>query len=347
MAYSLKVTNSVEQTNPDEWDQLGGNELFSSHRWYRYGEAVLPNDTPYYLTVMDGDQKVARATFWLKKEEALPVASPLVSKWINRIFRRWPLLICSSPLANTGGLILPDSDDNSEIISLMMAELKEISIRERVSFLTFDFVNKKQTEQLSSAGGLHPITLSEPGTRLEIRWSSFKEYLKTLSNSDRKSYRRAVNRAKALGIEVRRLTEVTEIDRAIALIREHDARYKSPTLPWIRRMLENASMVESIWLAAYVGDKLIACGLLLGDRGTWVATALGRDYDYDYAYFVLGYESIRHVIESGGQLMRWGTGAYDYKKRLGFELEDTNYVCFQARKPAVDWIFSKLARILV
>jgi predicted N-acyltransferase len=347
MAYSLTVTNSVEQTTPEEWDQLGGGALYSSHRWYRYGESVLHNDTPYYLTVMDGDHPVARATFWLKKEEALPVTSPLVTKWINRIFHRWPLLICSSPLASTGGLILPDNGDNPEIIKLILAQLREIMQRERVSFLTFDFINPQQTEQLSSTGELHPITLSEPGTRLEIRWSTFDQYLKSLSKSDRKSYRRAVNRAKSLGIEVRNQTRVTEIERAIALIREHDARYKSPTIPWVRRMLENASMVESIWLAAYAGEKMIACGLLLGDQGTWVATALGRDYDYDYAYFVMGYEAIRRVIESGGQVLRWGTGAYDYKQRLGFELEDTNYVCFQARSPAFDWIFSKLARILV
>jgi predicted N-acyltransferase len=191
------------------------------------------------------------------------------------------------------------------------------------------------------------MALPEKGTRLQIRWSDFEDYLKSLSKNDRKSYKRAVGKAKKLGIEVRKHTQVAEIETALNLITEHDARYNTLPLPWARRMLEKASMVDSIWLAAYVGEQLIACGLLLGDQSTWVATALGRNYAYDYAYFVLGYEAIRHVIESGGQVLRWGTGAYEYKKRLGFELEDNHFVCFKARNPTADWAFRKLAGKLV
>lgn len=347
MSYTIKVINSVEMVSPLEWDRLGKGVPFASHRWYRYGEAVLINDKPYYLIVMDGDHQVARATLWLRKEEALPVSSRLVSKGINQIFARWPLLNCSSPLATTGGLILPDSADAADMLSLMMKELREIMQREQVSFVTFDFLNGKQSDQIEARSEMLPIALPEQGTQLQIRWSTFEDYLKILSKNDRKSYKRAVRKAERLGITVRALPKVNEIDTAMNLITAHDERYKTLTLPWARLMLEKAPMVDAIWLAAYVGEKLIACGLLLGDQGTWLATGLGRDHNYDYAYFVLGYEAIRHVIESHGKTLRWGTGAYEYKKRLGFELEDNHFVCFQARNPAIDWIFRKLAGKLV
>ena len=347
MGLSLAIVHSVDQCDPQEWDKLGGGVPFSSHRWSRFGEAVLHKDKPIYLIVSDGEQQVARATFWLKTEEILPIPSMLVSKGINRMFQRWPLLICSSPLSNSNGLILPDSEDSPEIYDLLMANVTRFIHQEAVSFMTLDYLGQHQARQLSSRGELFPIALPEPGTRMAIRWSSFESYLKHLSKNERKSYKRAVRKSKELGIEVRRYSKVTDTENAIRLIREHDRRYKTPTVSWAKRMLEKAPMVDAVWLAAYVKDELVACELLLGDNGTWVATSLGRDYNYPYAYFVLGYEAIKFVIQDGGKQLRWGAGTYEYKLRLGFELEDSNFVCFMARNRWVDQVFRKLASKLV
>jgi len=45
----------------------------------------------------------------------------------------------------------------------------------------------------------------------------------------------------------------------------------------------------------------------------------------------LGYEGIRLAIEKKKRLLRWGSGAYDLKRRLGFELENNNNALLAGR----------------
>jgi hypothetical protein len=66
----------------------------------------------------------------------------------------------------------------------------------------------------------------------------------------------------------------------------------------------------------------------LGDGGARIMTLLGRDYGVDYAYFQLIYTAIRCAIEEGAGFLRGGSGAYDMKQRLGFQLESSNYIVF-------------------
>jgi hypothetical protein len=95
--------------------------------------------------------------------------------------------------------------------------------------------------------------------------------------------------------------------------------------------MEHAPMVDSVWLAATVNGRVVGCELMLGDRGVWLVTGLGLDYSVGYAYFLLGYADIRCAIECGARVLRWGSLAYEVKRRLGFELESNDWVVFSAR----------------
>lgn len=256
-------------------------------------------------------------------------------------------MICRTPLTGVDGLILPDGDEQEAVFDLMLDAAEEIARQERVSFLGVDYLGEKLAEYLTHRGKLFPLKLSEPGTILSLPYTSFEEYTQTLSKNERKNIRRAKNKLKKMGVTVRAEQSVADIDAALALISNHDDRYHAETYVWLRRAMQYLDEVESIWLGAYAGDKLVGCGLLLSDNDVWFATALGRDYDYRFVYFELGYQSIQQVIERGGKAIRWGTGNYEYKARLGFELEDNAYVSFTARNRGVDWLLRRISRWMV
>jgi hypothetical protein len=56
---------------------------------------------------------------------------------------------------------------------------------------------------------------------------------------------------------------------------------------------------------------------------------------------MLLYESLSVAFEHRVRLLRWGSGAYDIKRRLGFELEANNNTAFITTNPVVNFILKK------
>jgi hypothetical protein len=84
---------------------------------------------------------------------------------------------------------------------------------------------------------------------------------------------------------------------------------------------------------------MVGCELMLGDKGAWVVTGLGLDHSVKYAYFALGYADLRHAIDGGARVLRWGSETYEVKERLGFRKELNNHDVF-----AGVGLFHKLGR---
>jgi hypothetical protein len=75
--------------------------------------------------------------------------------------------------------------------------------------------------------------------------------------------------------------------------------------------------------------------LLLEDETGQIATAFGREEDLPYVYLLLFYEGIRTAMEHGIKQLRWGSGAYELKRRMEFKLEDNAEIAFTPVQPFV------------
>jgi predicted N-acyltransferase len=331
--FDIQIVHSVEEVGQEAWDQLGRERPFASYRWYRFGETVLIKDTPIYVILSLGGEPVARATFWLTSQEPVDTGPRIIVGYVlPLILRRWPLLLCRSPLFGSSGLILPDDPQlHKAALETITQVAQDLARKYRVSFLVFDCLKQQEVEQLTWPAPFIPVTMPGPGTHLIITWPDFESYLSHLSRKKRKHYRQHLKRAAEMGVEITQHPTVTPVDKAITLIRNVEKRYHEPPAYWTRRLLENAATVDAVWLAAEIEGRLVGCELMLGDRGSWQVMALGRDYDYEYVYFLLGYTDIRYAIENGAKALHWGRCAYDVKRRLGFELEGNNHVVFAGR----------------
>jgi len=325
------IFHSVAEINPDEWDRLSAGRPFTSHRWYAYGETVMADCEPTYLIASQHRQPIARATFWRSSNEPLPIESALLRRAFEPIFRRWPLLICRSPLTSVSGLVLPETPLRKTAQTAFSAKAEELLKQTGCSFLIFDYLSKD--ESMNWSGRLIPMTIPEPGTAMDLPWPSFEAWLQAGNKKDRQHYKRTLREAEKLGIQVSRHKnlEHLDIEGALALIQNVEHRFGSAENPWARKMIEHFNMVEgATFLTASIGQQLVGCGLVLEDNGAQTNTLLGLDKKVPYVYFMLVYESLKIAFEHNIRLMRLGSGSYEVKQQLGFSIEDNNSLLFRA-----------------
>ena len=321
--FSLKIYHHVDEAGEAAWNELAAGRPFQSSAWYRYGERVMDDCEPVYMVVHREGQPIARATFWVIRNEPLPV-SGRINDELNPILKRWPLFICRSPLSNSSGLILPEATPRDAILQFIAREAEKQAKLYHCSFLIFDFLTQGEKDSPGWPGGYIRLTGGGPGTRMKVQWSSFENYIESRDSRNRRRIAHDKRKAAELGIGITKYTSVGSLEDALRLIQRVEDKYQSPHNPWMRKLLENMNMVESTFLEARAGTELVGCELLLYDNQVQLPTALGHAGSAEYDYLEILYTNICEAIEKGCQFMRWGSGSYDIKRHLGFELEYSN-----------------------
>jgi len=339
LGFDIQIAHCINEIGQSNWDQMHQGQAFSSFRWHRFGEAVLKGNLPVYMMVTRCGKPVAGATFWLTPDEPLPVLSNPTRSVMQAALRRWPLLICRAPLAKTSGLLLPNHTQTAgAALNLMTHAARDFAKQHGVSFMIYDYLAPEE----SNPPQFTRLSVPEPGTRLRLNFDNFESYVNWLGKSAKKDYRRHTNHAVNLGIEVQTHRSVTDLHAATRLIHKVYEHHKTPPDPHIESILENAHRVNAIWLTAKIGERLVGCGLLLGDGDTYTLALLGMDYEVEYVYFQLVYAAIRAAIEAGAQNLRGGSGAYEFKQRLGFQLETNNNIAVTATNGMLRQVMQRL-----
>lgn len=344
----VQVAHSIEQVGQEAWDHLSAHRPFASFNWYRFGEAVLADNIPVYIILSQKSRPIARATFWLRRREQLPVSSRAARYLLQALLYRRPLLVCRSPVADRSGLILPDPPLCDEALQVIAQIAQKQAHQYKASFLAFDYLERQEAEGLRWPEAFVLSQVTDPGMRLTITWPDFESYMEHLPKSVRRDYRRHCKRAADQGVEIKLhpliqpLDEAT-CDEAVTLIRNVEKHHHSAPNPWAGAMLKHADLLGATWLRAEIGNRLVGCCILLGDEDNRMMTLLGLDYDVPYTYFQLMYEPIRCAIEGGARIVWGGSGAYEIKQRLGFETVHNDYVAFATKNRVLRWAVRRLA----
>jgi len=315
---------SINEIDPKIWEQIVAGRGFQSHRWYQFGERAMADCPPTYLIAWNGDTPVGSAALFKVRNEPLPLPKA-ARRFMASVIKRRPLLVCRSPLADTSSLLLPGEPLRDEALAVLAQSAREEFKRQRCSFLLFDYL---LTEQLRYPwpGGFEPLTISEPGTYMPIEWESFEAYLEAGNKKDRQHYKRSLREAEESGIVLTKHKSIENVDAALALIQNVSIWHGSAPNPWTRGLLENFSMIDGTWIELHKDGALVGCGAVVRDNKFQLALALGLEDDVPGGYFLLLYTALQEAFEHDVRLVRFGSGAYDVKRRLGFHLEDTNHI---------------------
>lgn len=319
----VEVFHSINEIKPEVWNRIAAGRGFQSHAWYTFGERAMADAKPTYLLTYDGTTAVAGAALFKVHNEPLPLPA-IAREFMASVFKHKPLLACRSPLADTSALLLPGEPLRDAALSALAQAAQDQFIKQKCSFLLFDFL---LTEQLRYGwpNGFTPLTVSEPGTFMPMEWQSFEEYLNSASKKDRQEFSRSIKEAEANGLELSKHRKVNEIEAALSLIQNVSIWHGSAPNPWMRGLLENFSLTDGEWLELRKEGKLVGCGAVVRDNQFQLVTALGLEDDVPGGYFYLLYAGLQEAFKHKVRLVRFGTGAYDVKRRLGFHLEDTNH----------------------
>jgi hypothetical protein len=320
----VKRYKSIQEIDPTVWDGIVAGRGFQSHKWYTFGEQAMPDCPPTYLIAWDGDKAIASAALFKIHNEPLPLPK-VARRFMASVLKRRPLLVCRSPLADTSAMLLPGEPERDEALTVLTQAAQEEFKRQRCSFLVFDYLLTEQLKYPSWAAGYEPITVSEPGTYMPIEWESFEAYLDAGNKKDRQHYKKTLREAENNGIVLSRHTSVPDVKTALELVENVSIWHGSAPNPWTRGLLENFSMVDGTWLEIHRENKLVGCGAVVRDNRFMLATALGLEDDVPGGYFLLLYAALEEAFLHNIRLVRFGSGAYDVKRRLGFHLENTNH----------------------
>jgi predicted N-acyltransferase len=322
-SFEVKTFYRISDIDALAWDQLSGQSPFQSYHWFTFGERVMADCPPVYLLVYDNNSLIARAAFWLVRNEPLPKMPAPVRLLVRALLKRWPLLICRSPMANTSGLIMKDGLPSEAILERISKTAIAEASKINASIVLFDFLDESNT--LGWPSNFVTLKMPSPGTILKNRWQSLEDFLADGNKKDRQHYKRSLREAEKLGIRLTQHKSIPDIEVALALIRKVEHRYSSSPNPWLSNMLKNIEMVDGTWLEAHINEKLVGCGLIVNDKNVQMTTALGLADNIPYVYFLLIYASLEAAFKRKIEWLRWGTGAYEVKQRLGFELEQNNH----------------------
>ena len=320
----VKTYKSIQEIDPAVWDGIVAGRGFQSHNWYTFGERALADCPPTYLIAWDGEKAVASAALFRIQNEPLPLPK-VARRFMASVLKRRPLLVCRSPLADTSAMLLPGEPLRDHALVALTEAAQDEFRKQRCSFLVFDYLLTEQLKYPSWPHGYEPITVSEPGTFMPIEWESFEAYLDAGNKKDRQHYKKTFREAQENGITLSRHKTVPNVDAALALVENVSIWHGSAPNPWTRGLLENFSMIDGTWLEIHREDKLVGCGAVVRDNRFQLATALGLEDDVPGGYFLLLYAALEEAFLHNVRLVRFGSGAYDVKRRLGLHLENTNH----------------------
>jgi hypothetical protein len=320
----IQVYNSINEIAPEVWDRIVAGRGFQSHHWYQFGEHAMADCPPTYLIASENGKPLAGAALFKVYNEPLPLPE-VARRFMASVFKHRPLLVCRSPLADTSALLLPGEPLRDTALTALAHAAREQFKQQHCSFLVFDYLLTEQLRYPTWPQGFEPITVSEPGTYMPMEWESFEAYLESGNKHDRQHYKRSLREAEENGLVLTKHRNISDIDRALRLIRNVSIWHGSAPNPWMRGLLENFSMIDGTWLEIHKEGQLVGCGAVVRDNKFQLATALGLEDDVPGGYFLLLYTALQEAFEQGVRLVRFGTGAYDVKRRLGFHLEDTNH----------------------
>jgi hypothetical protein len=320
----IKTYKSIQEIDPKVWNHIASGRGFQSHRWYTFGERVMADCPPTYLVAWDGDKPIAGMALFKVHNEPLPLPK-VARQFMSSVLKRRPLLVCRSPLADTSALLLPGEPKRDEAHTALAGAAQVEFKKQRCSFLVFDYLLTEQLKYPSWPPGYEAITVSEPGTYMPIEWDSFETYLEAGNKKDRQHYKRTLKETSDNGIVLSRHKTVPDVEAAIKLIENVSIWHGSAPSPWTRSLLENFSMTDGTWLELRKEGQLVGCGAVLRDNKFQLTSSLGLEDDVPGGYFLLLYAAMQEAFEHKVRLVRFGSGAYDVKRRLGFHLEDTNH----------------------
>jgi len=358
---TYKIYDNIDKIDKSGWDAVFG-DIPESYSFYRaLGNSELAEFVFYYLVVHRDNEIVLIAPLFsadFNLDIAVEGILLKVIKLIRKVFPRFLViktLFCGSPFSEHGVIgIRNDFRNDNEFTVQLLAGIKDLALKIGAPLTIFKDFLQEGTLLLDvlKRKGFTKVE-SFPTVLLELNFSSFEEYLKSLGSSTRKSLNKKLRQAYTRGnIEVRLVQDVAgQIDQIIKL---YESTYHSGATKFERLtkkfflQVSNDLKAETRFFLYYVDGSLAAFNLCFVYKDLLIDKFIGFNYDISNRYnlyFVSWAYNIKWCIDNSLRYYHPGQTDYEPKIRLGGKIIPL-YVYLKHKNPLFNILLKLLALLL-
>jgi predicted N-acyltransferase len=342
MDMRVELQSSITAIDAAAWDGLAGAQsLYLSHRWLTWAERDQ-NFAPRYALVRDDHGRMlgALATYlWHGIGSSVDAwydpwrvfVAPHVSASGRR--EEWlPVLLLGSRSGYHSDLLLDGSIDELQKLSVVRLLLSAVESVSDESGAVSTALMYLPGETLRLVGGIaghraHTVPTSAEAV-IDVRWSSFEEYLRQFARRRRGTLKAEINAFESTGAEVREDSLGATYGQIAPLLarlrRKHGASETARDVArHLREQAEALDGISRVFLEMRAG-RVVGFSLCYEWAGALYVRAAGFDNELGsarFAYFNLAlYRPLRHAIEHDLREINLGASSYQAKISRGASL---------------------------
>lgn len=357
-ALKTRVLRKISDIPPGHWNDVFPDVLESYDFFKTLDDSNLQQFSFYYIVVYAGKTPVgATACFMLNYSLDTSINGPL-RRVTNSIKRLKPnlfslkVLACGMPIGQ-GRIGAPKDSDN--VIKVILRRMEQIAKKNRAAIIAFKDFDQSYTGMLDplQRSGFTKLD-SLPTTELNVWFSNFEEYIKTLSSANRYDLRRKFKKVDghvAIDLEiVDALSEAALRDvykLYLDIVNKHDMTFELLPIDFFRNISINMPGRVKYFLWRIDG-KVAAFLLCLVSKDMLIDYYVGLDYTiaHDYhLYFLKFRDTLNWCIKHNIKKYEMGITGYEPKRRLGFDFVPL-YLYAKLRNRMLRPIFSLACQFL-
>lgn len=336
---------SIHEINAQEWDSiLGPRDIIHSHAFAAALEESNLNCEFRYIVMRDSTgEMTAHANLCL-------VATPLdlflsreskTAQLLDRIRKYWSgflmskVVECGSPIALGPPIVFRNDLHESHrtvMVQAIQQAMSAFAVEGNADLLVVRDFSTNDRNNVSWRGFTEGGYVAAPNlenTVLNIKWSSFEDYVKSLRSSYRRRARSVIQSASNAGVRRERVVDfsvhadrLAELwkatsDQANSQLREN---LSSEFFSNISQRLGNRTFVTLFWR----GDTIVAFTLYFDNGDVLIPLYIGVDYAHNSEaslVFNANFDWVQTAIELGYRKLDLGITTYTPKMRVGAHLE--------------------------
>jgi predicted N-acyltransferase len=358
--FKYQVLNSITQINEKEWDNSFG-DIPEGYNFYKTLEdSHLQDFTFYYMVLRQGQEIVLIAPLFVTDFNLdIGVEGWLKSaiEGVRKVFPRFLVLktlFCGSVFGEHGAVGIKNDVDKELVMHEFNRALGEFCKDKEIPFVIFKDFLSEDTPLLDGLlkKGFFKVN-SFPSVVTDINFSSFDEYLDTLSYATRKNIRRRMKKAYASTDITIKITDNVD-DMIEDVFRLYEDTYRSGSTKFERLSREFFTKVarnmrpKVKFFLYYCDGKLGAFNLCFCHNDLLIDKFIGFNYDISRKYslyFLTWCYNIEWCLENKMRCYQTGQTDYHPKVRLGGRLVPL-YAYLRHRNPVMNTLLKALAVLL-
>lgn len=304
---SVKVFQSIDDIGKNTINSIT-NDPFFTYGWFKTLENQTNKVSPIYIVIYDEKKVACIAPFFIELIE--PDSLGFFSRFLNLLHQN-KSLTCYSPRCYRSKIILSDNQEKKVILNLLNSKIDEICKEQKIIKSHFPYISEFDDFLFKNLEKYDYQKI--PGTTslyLDVKWSSFEEYIESLKYKTKKNIKREIRKFKENGIIIEE-AELNGLATKLSDLYEnlnykyHKDNYKGRLFDsQFFETLNKYAKEQTKLFIAKKDNRIIGFSLVMQKGEILDVPLVGFDYESqgktDFAYFNLAYYTpIKWAIENG------------------------------------------------